>query len=97
MGSNLTASEWLAISIAMVGVAIWTLCTDGSDPTPWLGLKASGLVLPYTIVWYFFGAHGQSSRIAKAHGRQYVHRSVLRAATLAMLASAIAGVLSMVL
>lgn len=90
-----TAMAWLTISIAMVGLATWRLCTDGASPSPWLGLRVSGLVLPYTILWYLFGAHAQSSRIAKAHGRQYVHRSVLRAAPLAVLALAAVGLASM--
>ena len=90
-----TAMAWLTISIAMVGLATWRLCTDGSSPSPWLGLRVSVLVMPYTLLWYFFGAHAQSSRIAKAHGRQYVHRSVLRAAPLAVLALAAAGMASM--
>lgn len=92
-----TAIAWLTIAIAMVGLAIWRLCTDGSSPSPWLGLRVSGLVLPYTIVWYFFAAHAQSSRIAKAHGRKYVHLSVLRAAPLAVLVMAAAGIASMAL
>jgi len=89
------ATAWLAISIAIVSIAVWKLCTDGSDPSPWLGLKASGLVFPYTVFWYFFGAHAQSSRIAKAHGRKYVHLSVWRAIPFGLLVVAAVGFAAM--
>ena len=88
-----TATVWLVISIAVVAYAVWMLGAPGQSP--WLGFRASGFVAPYTLVWYLLGAHAQSSRIAKAHGRQYVHRSVSRATPLALLAIAAVGIASM--
>jgi len=88
-----TAVAWLTLSTALAAFALWKVSAQG--PSPWLGLEASAFLLPYTIFWYFVAAHRQSSRIAKAHGRKYVHRSVLRAAAMAALALAAVGVASM--
>jgi len=87
------ATAWLTLSLALAALALWKVSAQG--PSPWLGLEASAFLLPYTIFWYFLAAHAQSSRIAKAHGRKYVHRSMLRAAATAALALAGVGLASM--
>jgi len=84
-----TADTWLALSVAVVLAGAWLM--RELDASPWRGFQVSGFVLPFTVVWYLFVAHAQSGRIARAHGRRYVHRSLLQVAVPTALALALFG------
>ena len=83
------ANFWLVLSAIITGATLWLL----RDREPSIGrlFEVSCLLMPYTILWYFFGAHAQSSYIARQHGRRYVHLSMLKAALPAVLLILLVG------
>jgi len=78
------ARAWFAICAIATAAAFWLLREH--EWTMARPFEASAILLPFTAVWYFLGAHPQSRHIGSRFGIRYVHRSLLHAVAVAFVA-----------